>query len=106
MDAPTPSKLAALYERNKGVAYVLLAQVFGVLMNVTTRILEMEGNNGQGFHPFQVSQGQQKRCARDGTTQHWLIPWADPLRPHDNHYDVVLPIYVVESDTALPIRSS
>jgi len=60
MDAPSPSKLAALYERNKGVAYVLLAQVFGVLMNVTTRILEMEGNNGQGMHPFQVSQEQQK----------------------------------------------
>jgi hypothetical protein len=62
MDAPTPSKLAALYERNKGVAYVLLAQVFGVLMNVTTRILEMEGNNGQGMHPFQVSE---ERCSRD-----------------------------------------
>jgi hypothetical protein len=49
-----PNKLAALYERNRGVAYVLLAQVFGVLMNVTTRILEIEGNKGLGMHPFQV----------------------------------------------------
>lgn len=54
-DAPLPAKIAQLYERNKGVAYVLLAQVFGVLMNVTTRLLEIEGNNGQGMHPFQVS---------------------------------------------------
>jgi hypothetical protein len=59
MEVPTPNKLAALYERNRGVAYVLLAQVFGVLMNVTTRILEIEGNKGLGMHPFQV--GSAKR---------------------------------------------
>jgi len=61
--------------RNKGLALVLLAQVFGTLMNVTTRLLEMEGNEGtlmflslvgsrksqlimrilgKGYHPFQV----------------------------------------------------
>lgn len=42
------------YERNRGLAYVLLAQVFGVLMNVTTRLLEVEGNRGAGMHPFQI----------------------------------------------------
>jgi len=41
-----------------------------------------------------------------GLAQHGLISWLDSLRPHDNHYDVMLPIYVVESDTALPIRPS
>jgi drug/metabolite transporter (DMT)-like permease len=33
---------------------MLLAQIFGTLMNVTTRLLEIEGNNGKGMHPFQI----------------------------------------------------
>jgi hypothetical protein len=73
--APPPKGLTgwckAFWKRNKGLALVLLAQVFGTLMNVTTRyglkeaikvertdhgnrILELEGNNGKGMHPFQV----------------------------------------------------
>lgn len=40
--------------RNKGVALVLLAQFFGALMNVSTRILETAGAHGDGMHPFQV----------------------------------------------------
>ena len=44
----------AFWKRNKGLALVCLAQIFGTLMNVTTRILELEGNNGKGMHPFQV----------------------------------------------------
>lgn len=39
---------------NKGLALVLIAQLFGTLMNVTTRMLEMEGNDGKGYHPFQI----------------------------------------------------
>lgn len=46
--------LAGYWIRNKGLAYMLLAQVFGVLMNVTTRLLEVEGNKGEGLHPFQI----------------------------------------------------
>ena len=46
--------LQRFWLRNKGLALVLLAQVFGTLMNVTTRLLEIEGNNGKGMHPFQV----------------------------------------------------
>jgi hypothetical protein len=48
------NKLTAYWVRNKGLAYMLLAQVFGVLMNVTTRLLEVEGNKGEGLHPFQI----------------------------------------------------
>lgn len=33
---------------------MLLAQFFGVLMNVTTRVLEVEGNKGKGLHPFHI----------------------------------------------------
>jgi hypothetical protein len=46
--------IASFWVRNKGLMLVLLAQFFGTLMNVTTRLLEVEGNNGKGLHPFQV----------------------------------------------------
>ncbi|CAE7193647.1 hypothetical protein P3342_009478 [Pyrenophora teres f. teres] len=44
----------ASWTANKGLVFVLIAQMFGTLMNVTTRLLEMEGNNGRGYHPFQI----------------------------------------------------
>lgn len=47
-------KLRAFWIRNLGLFYMLLAQVFGTIMVVTTRYLEVFGNNGKGFHPFQV----------------------------------------------------
>ena len=54
IDAPPRSRIRTFYDNNRGLAYVLLAQVFGCLMNVTTRLLEIEGNHGEGMHPFQV----------------------------------------------------
>ncbi|KAF2204744.1 hypothetical protein GQ43DRAFT_121277 [Delitschia confertaspora ATCC 74209] len=47
-------RLAQFWGRNKGLALVLLSQFFGSLMNVTTRLLEMNGNHGKGYHPFQI----------------------------------------------------
>lgn len=32
----------------------MISQLFGTFMNVTTRLLEMEGNDGKGYHPFQI----------------------------------------------------
>ena len=57
--SPAPTKTwrgrwDAFWLRNKGLILMLFAQVFGVLMNVTIRILEIEGNNGNGLHPLQV----------------------------------------------------
>jgi hypothetical protein len=37
--------------RNQGILLVLISQLFGALMNVTTRLLELEG---EGMHPFQI----------------------------------------------------
>lgn len=37
--------------RNQGLLLVLISQLFGALMNVTTRLLELEG---EGMHPFKV----------------------------------------------------
>lgn len=33
---------------------MLCAQVFGTAMNITTRLLEIEGNKGKGMHPFHI----------------------------------------------------
>lgn len=55
---PTRSKwrrtLTALWVKNKGLALVMLSQLFGVMMSVTTRLLEMDGVHGKGMHPFQI----------------------------------------------------
>jgi hypothetical protein len=40
-------KLQFFWVKNKGLALVLIAQLFGTLMNVTTRMLEMDGNDGE-----------------------------------------------------------
>lgn len=65
-------RIQASWTANKGLALVLISQLFGTLMNVTTRMLEMEGNNGKlvfsevkfllladcnignGYDPFQI----------------------------------------------------
>ena len=39
-------RVQALWYRNKGLFLVLISQLFGTLMNITTRLLEMEGNDG------------------------------------------------------------
>lgn len=42
------------WARNKGLALVILAQLFGVMMNVTIRLLEISGQSGPALDPFQV----------------------------------------------------
>ncbi len=56
--APLPGTwretVRVFWARNKGLTLVILAQLFGVMMNVTIRLLEMSGTSGPGMHPFQV----------------------------------------------------
>ncbi|CAF9942293.1 MAG: hypothetical protein ALECFALPRED_009646 [Alectoria fallacina] len=56
--APLPpswkERMMLSWASNKGLALVVLAQLFGVMMNVTTRILEMGRSSGPGMHPFQI----------------------------------------------------
>lgn len=56
--APSPrtwkETVRLFWASNKGVVLVILAQLFGVMMNVTIRLLEMHGTSGPGMHPFQV----------------------------------------------------
>jgi hypothetical protein len=42
-------KIQAFWITNKGLALVLISQMFGTLMNVTTRLLETQGNNGESI---------------------------------------------------------
>ncbi|PQE32111.1 integral membrane DUF6 protein [Rutstroemia sp. NJR-2017a WRK4] len=48
---PPRSWIANFYTRYSGLLLVTLSQLFGALMNVTTRLLELEGD---GMHPFQI----------------------------------------------------
>ena len=47
-------RFIVFWGRNRGLALVILSQLFGALMSVTTRLLETEGAHGHGMHPFQV----------------------------------------------------
>jgi drug/metabolite transporter (DMT)-like permease len=44
-------KFDTFWQRNRGVSLVALSQFFAALMNVTTRLLELEG---EGMSPFQI----------------------------------------------------
>jgi hypothetical protein len=45
------SKATAFWNRNYGLFLVAVSQLFGALMNVTTRVLELEDG---GMHPLQI----------------------------------------------------
>ena len=79
------SKLHQFYHLNYGALLVLLAQFFGTLMNLSTRILEHPGPHGPGMHPFQIL------FARQSITSLTCTVWAlstgripdFPLGPRD-----------------------
>lgn len=55
-------KATTFWAKNKGLALVILAQLFGIMMNVTTRLLELDGRHGTALHPFQVSSTSVVAC--------------------------------------------
>ena len=85
--------------RNKGVALVLLSQVFGSGMNVAARILETEGSHGKAMHPFQVRRFP--FCTLGDTNLA-----IDSIRPHVPHYPLFPPLRLHEKHSILSIRSS
>ncbi|CZT45135.1 uncharacterized protein RSE6_05418 [Rhynchosporium secalis] len=54
------------WAQNEGLFLVSISQLFGALMNVTTRLLELEG---EGMHPFQIL------FARQGITAIFCSLW-------------------------------
>ncbi|KAK2625119.1 hypothetical protein QTJ16_005488 [Diplocarpon rosae] len=61
-----PASLWKFWTENQGMLLVTLSQLFGALMNVTTRLLELEG---EGMHPFQIL------FARQGLTAVFCTAW-------------------------------
>ncbi len=72
--APTSwkGKSEVFWAKNKGLALVTIAQLFGVMMNVTTRLLEMDGSHGAGMHPFQILFARMTGTLLLSCTYQWL----------------------------------
>lgn len=66
-------------------------------MNVTTRLLEIEGNHGAGMHPFQVRPLRSELSSR--ADEH-----VDFVCPHGDHDDTQHSIHVVGGDTIFSLR--
>ena len=84
--APLPKTWRATFRlfwaRNKGLSMVILAQLFGVIMNVTIRLLEVSGTSGPAMHPFQVRPVLSQTFLPD-TLGADLTRMTDPLYPND-----------------------
>lgn len=88
-------RMQLVWVRNKGLFLVLIAQFFGALMNVTTRLLEMEGNNGKERH-----------CCCHGTvlttcSRQRLPSLSRSVRSHGHNRSVCIAVHVVYRDGAL-----
>lgn len=102
--SPAPPKgwkgrIQASWVRNKGVLMVVLAQVFGTSMNVLTRMLELEGNNGKGMHPFHV------RLISFFVLQQLANSTSGTIRTNVHYRCTILAVYVQSQDTPLPFRT-
>ena len=70
------------WARNRGMILVMLAQIFGVMMNVAIRLLEMSKESGPGMHPFQVRLDVFLVLYR---TLILSLPMPDPICSNDRH---------------------
>jgi hypothetical protein len=91
-------RLLAFWARNKGLCYVLLAQVFGTLMNVTTRCVS------PSLHGRKIANSE--KTPRNRRKQ-WKGYTSFPgLVCQDGHYsDFGFSLHVVESNSSFSIRS-
>lgn len=48
------TKVLELWIANYGAFLVLVSQMFGCVMNIATRLLEIPGSHGEPMHPFQI----------------------------------------------------
>ena len=85
--APSPrtwkQAFRLFWARNKGLSLVMVSQLFGVMMNVTIRLLETSGASGPGMHPFQVLPAVPLISLPEmlGAS----LTMIDPIRSHDRH---------------------
>lgn len=67
-------KIQDFWDRNQGLFLVTISQLFGALMNVTTRLLELEGD---GMEPFQILFARQGLTAILCTIWMWWMKVPD-----------------------------
>jgi hypothetical protein len=83
--------------RNKGLFLVLIAQFFGALMNVTTRLLEMEGNDGEAAYSC-CHVGILITCSRQR-----ISPLSRSIRSHEYNGSVCFAVHVVQENRAFSL---
>ena len=85
--APSPptwkQAFRLFWARNQGLSLVMVSQLFGVMMNVTIRLLEMSGTSGPGMHPFQVLPAVPLISLPEILGA--ILTMIDPIRSHDRH---------------------
>ena len=98
--------LGQFWARNKGLALVVMAQLFGVMMNVTIRLLEMSGTSGPGMHPFQVRSAVPLMFPP--ATLGWSLTMIDSVRSddRDSFSQQHLPVFGKGSRSAFWIAGS
>lgn len=99
--SPPPRKVrkgpwAMFWMRNKGMVMVLLSQLFGALMSVTTRLLE---TSGSGMHPFQVCVPVIIKCKKQ-----LLTDFIDSFCTNEYHGISRLRLHVVGKNAPFPFR--
>lgn len=76
---PEPSPAASFWQKNKPAILVALSQMFGALMNMSARLLELEGD---GMHPLQVLLVRQMfTCVACSAYMWWAGTPGFPLGP-------------------------
>jgi hypothetical protein len=83
-------RLKQSWVRNKGLALVLIAQLFGTLMNVTTRMLEMEGNDGKQNAVIRCDMTYANNLFRQR-----LSPFPHPVRENEHNCRMLITVHVV-----------
>lgn len=105
MSVASPSTLRGrlqwFWVKNKGLAFVLIAQFFGALMNVATRMLEMDGNDGKPWKRPSVL------LSTLTSPQRQRLPSLPSFVCQDEHNcPMLVHVYVAHQDRALSPGSS
>ena len=90
-------RMQDFWTRNKGLALVLISQFFGALMNVTTRMLEMEGNDGK-----ELLRDREPKYANICLRKR-ISSLSDSIRKDEYHRDMRFCLYVAKENGVLSL---
>ena len=100
--SPAPARsirgrIHAAWRRNLGLTLVLIAQFFGVLMNITTRLLEQGSETEEAMHPFQVRSSHEEETS--------ILYVTDHLCAYVDYVDTGMSVHVVDENSRLSFWS-